>query len=318
MGVLHLESITTKESLNLKKLQVMKWPFICLLLTLNCATIQAQLPPWNLELYVYHPDGDTDSIWVGCDENATLGYDEDLETINSIFEGIISLGLYNQSVEDIYNLGTCSNLINEYKPFDDVVTFELFVMHNEISVTDIVYIGWDTTTLGYEYGEYKISYIQLESELGYIDGIDGTAYSICTRPNDSTILLFDGPIDIWALGDELECLQAELPYVIKLTLKVGFKDYSLDIDSKDTINTAQEIFFSNPIQNTMYVECESFYITHLTLHSLAGIEVGTYQLTNGTNSIDLSMLSPGIYLVSYVSNNSSYFNIDFIGKIIKL
>ena len=95
-----LGCITTKESLNLKKAQIMKWSYISLLLILKGLSVNAQLPPWNTKFIVYHPDGYTDTLWIGCDENATNGYDEGLDIIDTTFHYPLAIRGYSEEIEN--------------------------------------------------------------------------------------------------------------------------------------------------------------------------------------------------------------------------
>lgn len=165
----------------------MKTSLLIALLLFTLTKTYTQLPPWNTKFIVYHPDGFTDTLWIGCDENATDGYDEGLDIIDTSFHFPLAIRGYSEEIENDSAFGNCVNLKNDVKSFDNPAIFTFYVLHDEITGTGFpAQIGWDTTDFKYGYEDYKIDQAYLASEFGYVGGIDATFWGIMNRDNDDT------------------------------------------------------------------------------------------------------------------------------------
>jgi len=191
----------------------------------------AQLPPWNTKFVVYHPDGFTDTLFIGCDENATDGYDEGLDIIDTSFHYPLAIRGYSEALENDSAFGTCVNLKKDVRGFGYPATFEFYILYDSIAVDENIYLGWDTTTLYFSVDTFKIEGAILYSSYGYIGGIDATSYFICSRDGADTGLLniHDTPIPIFVEEYSFEC--SITSNILKLSLQVFFKDYSVDLQN---------------------------------------------------------------------------------------
>ncbi len=195
----------------------MKHVFSCCFFLFGCAFLSAQLPPWNLQFYIFHPDGNIDTLWVGCDENATNGYDEGLDVIDTTFNTPIAIRGFSQEVEDAFNFNTCVNLKKDIRPFGYPAEFTFYILHDEISTSDSVYLGWDTSTLNYEVGNYWIEGGILFGSNGYIEGIDGESFICFGRDAvDSTLNIYNHQAPIFVLGEMLSCVFINDIYIMNV------------------------------------------------------------------------------------------------------
>ncbi|MBK8488735.1 MAG: T9SS type A sorting domain-containing protein [Bacteroidetes bacterium] len=287
-------------------------PFI-LLFTIQI--LHAQLPPWNLEFYVYHPDGQTDTLWVGCDENATAGYDEGLDIIDTTFNTPIAIRGFSQEVEDEFNFGTCVNLKKDIRPFGYPAEFTFYILHDEISTSDSVYLGWDTSMLNYEVGDYWIEGAIIFGVNGYIEGIDGETYLIFGRDAvDSTLNIYGEQTPIFVMGEYLSCIPNASISIMKIYLEVYFKDYGVFIkDNK--LNNKNLTIYPNPSINQLQIQSELLVAIQTNIYNFYGQLIDTILIKPGKQVFDISNFPSGIYYLSIAEDNS---NKSFTYKFIKL
>jgi Secretion system C-terminal sorting domain len=302
-----------KKGLNLNKLQVMKWSFICLLLILNGVTIQAQLPPWITKFIVYHPDGYTDTLWIGCDENATDGYDEGFDIIDTTFQYPLAIRGYSEEIENDSAFGNCVNLIKDVKGFDNPAIFTFYVLHDEITGTGFpAQIGWDTTDFKYGYEDYKIDQAYLASEFGYVGGIDATFWLIMNRNNEDTsdISFPTQPIDIVPENSVYECSPQH--YIVKVTATVFFADYTVNINERDFKGKV----YPNPVTEKLFIETSSQQPFLYRMSDLSGRTIlHSSNLSYRNAEIEISGLYEGLYILELISTEG---NILYASRIIKL
>lgn len=287
--------------------------FGCLILQ---QIIVAQLPPWNLEFYVYHPDGHTDTLWVGCDENATAGYDEGLDIIDTTFNTPIAIRGFSQEVEDAFNFNTCVNLKKDIRPFGYPTEFTFYILHDDIGSFDSVYLGWDTSMLNYEVGDYLIQSVYMYSDYGYIEGIDGTLLSILGRYPDTSVFIYSvDKVPIFALGEDIPCFNNESnEYIIKLTLFAGFKDYAVFIG--DNISSSKYIsIYPNPSTNSLQIHSNLIQPVKAYISNLLGETIDTITIKPGEQELNISQLPAGAYIIKV---SSHYSNQSFTLQFIKL
>lgn len=264
--------------------------------------IQAQLPPWNLEFYVYHPNGQTDTLWVGCDENATAGYDEGLDIIDTTFNTPIAIRGFSQEVEDEFNFGTCVNLKKDIQPFGYPAEFTFYILHDEISTSDSIYIGWDTSMLNYEVGDYKGEGGLMFSENGYIGAIDGEIAFLYVRTSDSTIFYDYQPIPIFISGEYLSCIANASLSIMKIRLEINFKDYSSSFSSYHISNKLH--ITPNPASEKISIESTFKTSLQASIYDSKGYLLDSLNIIPGFQQIDISYYPPGIYFIKMISNNS--------------
>ncbi len=282
---------------------MIQWIKFCMvLLCFTTYHLCAQFPPWELKFIAYHPNGNTDSIWVGCDDEATVGYDLDFDIVDESLYTPIGIGIYNPVVESELGLSSCTNLERDIKPFDDIVTYEFFLLHSPISVIDTIYLGWDTSTLNYEQGDFKIEGAILFSSNGYIVGIDGTEYVFCSRSTDGEDFNINfQPIPIYVLGNMLSCSPIDTQLVIKLELAVYFKDYSVQLDEIES--TAKVSIYPNPIVEKITIESDFHYNTLVRIYSVQGETILEQRIKPGRNIVSTSGIDKGLYVVIIYENN---------------
>lgn len=275
----------------------------------------AQLPPWNLEFYVYHPDGYTDTLWVGCDENATAGYDEGLDIIDTTFNTPIAIRGFSQEVEDEFNFGACVNLKKDIRPFGYPAEFTFYILHDEISTSDSVYLGWDTSMLNYEVSDFWISEVSITSYYGYLEGIDGKNFLLLHRLLDSSIWLGHVPIPIFSLGETLPCFNNSgySKYYIKIMLKTFFKDYEVYIGENNSIGTEINIV-TNPFLNYLQIQSQLNHEVQALIYNNFGQIVDRILIKPGQQSINISNFSTGIYFINILTDQH---DIPFTHKFIK-
>jgi len=278
----------------------------------------AQLPPWNLEFYVYHPDGYTDTLWVGCDENATAGYDEGLDIIDTTFNTPIAIRGFSQEVEDEFNFGACVNLKKDIRPFGYPAEFTFYIMHDSIGATEpsnSAYLGWDTSTLNYEVGDFWIEGAVIYSTYGYLEGIDGTERTLGARGADSIFDYLFQPIQLFSLAETLPCFNnyGYSEYYLKIVLKAYFKDYSVFVD-ENNVNLKDINIFANLSLGFLQIQSQLSKPVKAHIYNNTGQVVDRVTIIPGEQKIDISNLTSGIY---YINVSSGLFSNPFTYKFIK-
>lgn len=279
----------------------MKWPYISLLLILKGLSVNAQLPPWNTKFVVYHPDGYTDTLWIGCDENATGGYDEGLDIIDTTFQYPLAIRGYSEEIENDSAFGTCVNLKRDIRNFGYPAVFTFYILNDEIGAEENIYLGWDSASCIYNYGSIKINYIKVSSSNGYLEGIDNSEillFGINDFDSSDVIFHYNDSIKVISESSAFECSPSDP--VVKLQLEVNLKDYTLEIPGQ-TLNQTTKIY---PSLTTDFLTIEiSVPKMHLYLYNSLGRLVKLYNLESTKNRVSLNDLVDGIYYLEIHDQN---------------
>ena len=274
----------------------------------------AQHPPWNAKFIVYHPNDYTDTLWVGCDENATDGFDEGLDSLDNTFEYPISIGAYSPEVDAEFNLDNCVNLKREILPFADVRQYTFYIVYDD-SPGLPPQIKWDSTDYLYEDGEYMIAQASLTAQTGYILGIDNSYVNFFDRESEfpyDTYFLYTNYIDIFSETAALECIPQD--NVIKIRLDVIFKDYSLPINQ--TNYNSQIYVYPNPMHDYFYLKNSSNNLVNIFIKDLQGSILFSYQNIYGdVINEDVNSLAPAYYLIEVIDLNTQLVNVFSIIKL---
>ncbi|MBK6732142.1 MAG: T9SS type A sorting domain-containing protein [Bacteroidetes bacterium] len=274
----------------------------------------AQHPPWNAKFIVYHPDGYTDTLWVGCDENATDGFDEGLDLLDNTFEYPISIGAFSPEVDAEFNLDNCVNLKREILPFADVRQYTFYIVYDD-SPGLPPQIKWDSTDYLYEDGEYMMAQASLYAQTGYLEAINGTNATIFNRLSDDFSdynFFYTNYIDIFSETAALECIPQD--NVIKIRLAVIFKDYSLAVNQ--TNFSSQIYVYPNPMHDYFYLKNSSNNLVNIFIKDLQGSVLFSYQNIYGdVINEDVNSLTPGYYLIEVIDLNTQLVNVFSIIKL---
>ena len=291
----------------------MKSLFLITLLLFTLTNTYAQLPPWNTKFVVYHPDGYTDTLWIGCDENATNGYDEGLDIVDTSFQYPLAIRGYSEEIENDSAFGNCVNLKKDVKGFDNPVIFTFYVLHDEITGTGFpAQIGWDTTDFKYGYEDYKIDQAYLTSEYGYVGGIDATFWLIMNRNNEDTsdVSFPTQPIDVVPENSVYECSPQD--YIVKVTASVFFANYTVNINERDF----KGIVYPNPVAEKLFIEINSQQPFLYRMTDLSGRTLlQSSNLSYKNVEIEINELNEGLYILQLISTEG---NILYSSRIIKL
>lgn len=85
--------------------------------------------------------------------------------------------------------------------------------------------------------------------------------------------------------------------------------YTATLGVIENPNNADAFIIQNPVLNILRIE-SAYFISEIVLHDMTGKEVFTNQITN--NSIDVSNLKQGMYLIKIRTENNSTFSSKFI------
>lgn len=223
---------------------------------------------------------------------------------------------FSQEVEDEFNFGTCTNLKKDIRPFGYPTEFTFYIMHDSIGVTDSVYLGWDTSTLNYEVGDFWIAEVSIFTYYGYIEGIDGTSYTILHRLSDSTVWFGYVPVPIYSLAETLPCFNNDSyeEYLMKITTKVYFKDFGLDVNSNYKHRNTVSLY-PNPVLELLHIQSQYDLPLQAEVYDIYGNKIDMVIIESGVQQLDVSSLSSGNYYIKIISENTSEF---FTYKFIKL
>ncbi|WP_439559544.1 T9SS type A sorting domain-containing protein [Dyadobacter sp.] len=71
--------------------------------------------------------------------------------------------------------------------------------------------------------------------------------------------------------------------------------------------TSQVVLHPNPVRDMLTVKSNTpDHVAEVTIYNLTGIPLFSKRVNNGDNKIDMSRLSPGLYMVKTISDNGSY------------
>ncbi|MBK6730216.1 MAG: T9SS type A sorting domain-containing protein [Bacteroidetes bacterium] len=262
----------------------------------------AQLPPWNAKFIVYHPDGFTDTVWVGCDETATDGFDIGLDSLDNSFDYPISIGAFSPEVDAEFGLDNCLNLKREILPFADVRQYTFYILYDDAPGLPSQ-IKWDSTDFLYEAEEYKIAQATFVAQGGYIYAIDNTVTTFMDRNNDNPddIFFFIPSLDVYAETTFFECDPQN--NVLKLRLDVTFDDYTLNVDN---INIEYSFtVFPTVVKNDLFIETESDKQVYITLFNITGERVYfSRKIINKQIKLNVSNLVNGIYFLQLTNTKT--------------
>ena len=281
----------------------MKKLFLLLFLISSLTITYAQLPPWNTKFVVYHPDGYTDTLWIGCDENATDGYDEGLDIIDTSFHYPLAIRGYSEELENDSAYGTCVNLKKDVRGFGYPAVFTFYILHGEIGAEENVYLGWDSSDCIYNFESIKINYIKVSSSNGYLEGIDNSEillFGINDLDSSDVIFHYNDSIKVISESSAFECNPSN--FVVKLQLTVNLKDYSIGI-SDQWFNCTSKIY---PSFTHDFITIEiAFPKMNLFVYDTTGKLVKYYLLENFENTISLKDLNNGIYYFELQGENGT-------------
>ena len=263
----------------------------------------AQLPPWNAKFIVYHPDGYTDTVWVGCDETATDGFDIGLDSLDNSFDYPISIGAFSPEVDAEFGSDNCVNLKREILPFEDVRQYTFYIVYDDAPGLP-PQIKWDSTDYLYEYEEFKISQVTFTALTGYIESIDNTSITVFHRNADNPddiYQLYTDLIDFYAETSAFECSPQN--NVIKITLAVIFKDFSVNINENRFSNYIS--IDPNPIQNEIHFKTQIPSEFNIKITNISGKVIQEILVYNSSVlNLDVSNLSNGIYFLQITDSEN--------------
>jgi hypothetical protein len=137
-------------------------------------SVNAQAP-WRAKLFVHFKDSTnkivTDTVWFGCDSLGDVGFQPGLDIIDTNLK-------YNHvyASDDLVKArfnADCANLKKNIHGFrKKESSFKFYAIGNPISMS------WDTMDFKYFDSTYRLSYIEIKPQNGYVNGIDGKFYVI--------------------------------------------------------------------------------------------------------------------------------------------
>ncbi|HET8964002.1 MAG TPA: T9SS type A sorting domain-containing protein, partial [Chitinophagales bacterium] len=285
----------------------------------------AQTPDWQAHLVVEQPwNGNTDTIIIGLDYDATDGYDAAFDVIDTNFQ--YPLAMRSRIVDLETDSGFCAaNMKVNVKAFAPVVTWDIYIKADSFDGNDleppfdsIALFKWDTTEFNYEDAQYFLEYALIYTVTGYIHAIDLTSYCLATNTFFCEGTSGGGFVDLYTelyyyfgiwpeeyfFGD---CSTEE--HIFKLTLKVVFTDLlpvenilSLCPEIINDINTSTiSIDFNNP--GNYIIKVFNLYGQQISLPNYSSTALFYF---------NYSSLPKGYYIVTILDENHNKYNYNFI------
>jgi len=272
--------------------------FIFLIVITNVCKAQA---PWRAKLFVHFLDSNnqivTDTVWFGCDSLGDIGYQENLDVIDTLAKTNKAFGF--DSVVQIQFNTNCINVKYDIQAFKKgLFKFDIYTFGTVTS------ISWDTSDFIYNDSLYKIRGVRLWSSNSYLAAIDIDQYILYNENrNDNkfsfdSISIFNYNPTIHACNFNLTVTHLAVQIVMGFGL-VGFKESP----KSDVIN-----IFPIPVNDLLNLEFETPFTGNLILRNQIGQILKFITLNNNQLiKINLSEYDNGLYYLSYQNNNNQLF-----------
>ena len=266
----------------------------------------AQNFPFEAKLMVRLPGTNaTDTVWFGCDTNATNNYDDSLDVLQTTFDDSISILAHDSSAEAMFGTGSCGNLKRIIKPFAGDVYFDFYIKVDSaikvVSLEPYPQIFWDTTDFLYNGKIFKNDSFSITGVIlddysgGYLDATDNLLpvfiYSIshngkCENLDSS----FSSTTQTEVILEQTPWKCATNDYVFYFRLYSFFNSECtpLQIVEEEIMNNN---IYPNPTSNYIVIG-KGLY--DVKVYSLQGIK---QPFIKKGDKIDVSDLKPGIYIL---------------------
>ena len=279
-------------------------PFI-LLFTLEI--IHAQTPDWQAYLLVDQPwNGNTDTIWFGLDYDATNGYDDGLDIMDTTFNYPLAIRLQNGQVQADSN--TCAaNMRRDIKAFAPEVTWDVFVKADTFTETyeEYVILRWDTAQFNFSDGQYFLKYAKVETTTGYIGGIDGTNHCLATNVGDCGSAGGGWPDHAGLIYIGIQPLEyntgtcATEEYIYRFRIYASFEDL-LNINASN--NTSVE-FINQFAERLLQINNLNGGIMEIEVFQVNGNQVFKTQTFETNYNLHYKDLMTGVLIVRIITND---------------
>ena len=283
----------------------MKTSMITLLLVALAVVSKAQAPEWSMPVTLVVPGYGSDTVWIGMDANGAAGYQPGLDSLADIYTP--PFGIF--CVDSTLTLNNCFNLKKDTKnfnPLSKIQFFNLFVRVDPTIQYDWInrpHILFDTSKYRYDDNGYRTTFILVNSNYGYINGIDVDSWGLCqfdTVQNidyigtDSISLIFESS------NLNFNCNTNDRVMVLKISIGVNYYYNNVDYYylSKDKLNITPSI--NNGIFSINYNNNSQIEERDIKIYSLLG-NVIPFSITN--NTISIAYPENGIYIISVLKNN---------------
>ena len=268
--------------------------------------VKAQFPDWNAKFVITNPDGLTDTVFIGCNSVVDIGYQNDFDLLDTDLPTPVGIRSYDIEVEDQLELGKCVNLKKDTRGFvnEGIVEFTLILSSDEYPDADNLTISWDTSDFNYNESGLRITYAFLQSELGYINGIDGMEFYfffVDVTATDTQNIFTQSIIPLYPFDSIPECSSGN--WAMKVHAFIAFNIYPVDIEQD--FNYLHIFCYPNPVRD--YLIIKNTFRNHLALgvYDLNGALLIVNQISGiETSSFDLSSLSSGVYFLKCIEVQS--------------
>lgn len=278
--------------------------------------LQAQLPPWNTKIVVQNPAGFRDTLWIGCDENADIGFQESFDILDTNLNPPVAIRSFDIEVENEFEFSTCTNLKKDIRNFTDteIIKFSLIVITDEYPVGPEFVLRLDSLGFNYNFEGYRLTTAWLVSELGYLNGIDNDSYyffSMLVDDGDTIPSFIISLADMYPFDSIDEC--SNNSWAMKLNLFIAFNMYPVDVESLDF--SSQINIFPNPAHDFVTVSNQSHEQILVEFYDFSGcMQMKTAFETKGQFLINISTLPSGIYFIKIINVTNSEFTFKQIIK----
>ncbi|HET8964000.1 MAG TPA: T9SS type A sorting domain-containing protein [Chitinophagales bacterium] len=287
-------------------------------------SVAQTIPDWQAHLIVEQPwNGNTDTIIIGLDYDATDGYDAAFDVIDTNFQ--YPLAMRSRITELETDSGFCAaNMKVNIKAFAPVVTWDIYIKadtfqpapDHELPIDSIALFKWDTAQFNYEDEQYFLEYALIYSTTGYIHGIDLNSYCLATNT-----FLCEGTSGGAHTETELYYIYGIWPYeyffggcateeyIYKLTVKIVFTDLLLVTDFSTNIFTV----FNNINASALQINFKDEGEKTLQVYNIQGKQMmATNNVYELYYKLDYASLPTGLYFLLYHSPDNETLVYTFI------
>lgn len=254
-------------------------------------------PDWQAHFVIEKPwNGQRDTIIIGCDYDATEGFDAAFDSINTDFNFPLSVRSNDLLVQS--ELGSCAaNMKTNIKGFDTEVSFDVFVISDTFGLGsyEAPLIIWDTAEIYFLDDTYRLSRVNVIGDHSYIGAFDSEDEWIMNYYLETYYYYWDEYDFRFGLYFEenpdeyyFDCPVSES--VAKFTIRLTFSLLT-DIES---LQTQDQYFQYSPFTQTIQVSKNIKDHTTTTLYNMNGKIV----LRSDKKLIQINSLPDGFYVIN--------------------
>lgn len=255
---------------------------------------------WTTYIAVKHPDGFTDTVYIGLNDNAISGWQPELDirADTNVSGKRIRITAHDPVVASQQGW-LCGNLERDIRPLNWYQEFVLLVYsdtfpHYNLAEYPPVTFYFDSAGFTYKDNGRFLGRVTLQSDGANLFGsihMDSTSLYSAFSNGGGKRTYIDS---LWV---NLYTPSVCPPYQISLRVKIYFYEY-LGAEENLQLNTGPFKVFPNPIVNELHLQKNDAEQCHITLSNATGQSLMNTTWSEPSLVLPTAQLSPGLYFLT--------------------